>query len=187
MRPLPEFKYHPDPIGTKVLEPSQEPCDCCGLPCEYTYTPSIYTTHRVDHLCPWCIANGEAFRKFDAVFTPSVAVADDPRVQPWCSVSPDIQHTVAHLTPGFAGYQEEHWWSHCNDAAQFIGYVGDLPREFFDSAFAKDFVAEMKELHELEADDWAWLVATPDREHATTFYVFRCLHCGKIGGYGDRS
>jgi len=187
MRDLPRFKYHPDAIGTQVLEASLEACDCCGLPCEYTYRGATYTTHQIDNLCPWCISSGEAFRRFDVSFVPNVGVADNAFVEPWCAVAPDIVHEVSHLTPGFAGYQEEHWWSHCNDAGQFIGYVGDLPPMVFEGIDAQHFVAEMKSLHELSAEDWAWFVSTPDKTHSITFYVFRCLHCGKIGGYGDRS
>ena len=187
MRPLPKFKYHPDPLATGVFEPSEEICDCCGKIAEYIYTPAIYSADDINNLCPWCIESGEAHRKFDATFNPNVGTADNDLVAPWPPVSLEVKEEVEYRTPGFPGYQEEHWWTHCSDAGAFIGYVGDLPKQLFESDKASRFVGEMKKVHQLSDEDWKWLISTADKEHSITFYTFRCLHCEEIGGYGDRS
>jgi uncharacterized protein CbrC (UPF0167 family) len=185
MTALPSFKYHPDPIATKVFERLNEPCDCCGEVSEYLYTPAVYSSHIIDGLCPWCIASGKAHEKFEAIFTPNVGEADTPLVEPWAEVPAEVRSEIEYRTPGFAGYQEQRWWTHCADGAAFIGYVGDLPKEIFLQPQAARFVKEMKKLHQLSDEDWQWFIGTPDKEHSITFYVFRCLHCGEVGGYGD--
>lgn len=184
MSNLPTFKYHPDPVATKVFEPLNEACDCCQQVSEYIYTPSVYCRETINGLCPWCISSGRAHEKFDLVFTPNVGVSSLPK-EPWSEVPESVCHEVMYRTPGFAGYQEEHWWSHCHDAGEFLGYVGDLPPELFAAPQAKGFVADMKRLHQISDEDWQWFLSTPDKEHAITFFVFRCLHCSEIGGYGD--
>ncbi|MEH6978944.1 CbrC family protein [Bacillus pseudomycoides] len=30
---------------------------------------------------------------------------------------------LIHRTPGYGGWQQEYWLSHCNDFCAFIGYV----------------------------------------------------------------
>ena len=184
-RQLPKFKYHPDPIYTGVFEPLDEKCDCCGEVSHYVYTPAAYSTHGIDPLCPWCIASGKEKEKFDAEFTPNVAVTDNDIVEPWCDIPEDAEEEIVYRTPGFAGYQEEHWWSHCNDDAAFIGYAGDLNKGIFNGLKANNFVNEMKTAYELTDEEREWFISTPDKEHSITFYVFKCLHCGEIGGYGD--
>lgn len=184
MKNLPTFKYHPDPVATKVFERLNEVCDCCQQSSEYIYTPSVYCRETVSGLCPWCISSGRAHEKFDLVITPNVGVSFLSE-EPWSPVPESVRQEIMYRTPGFAGYQEEHWWSHCGDGGAFLGYVGDLPAEVFAAPESKKFIEDMQRLHEISAEDWQWLIETPDREHAITFFVFRCLHCGEIGGYGD--
>ena len=76
-------------------------------------------------------------------------------------------------------------WSHCNDGAAFIGYAGDLNKDIFNGLKANNCVNEMKTAYELTDEEREWFISTPDKEHSITFYVFKCLHCGEIGGYGD--
>ena len=184
---LPYFKYHPDPISTGVFEPLNEKCDCCGQRTKYTYTPSVYSRHDINYLCPWCIANGTVKEKFNAQFTPNVASADNEEVLPWSKISKNVEDEIVYKTPGFVGSQEEHWWSHCNDGAAFLGYLGDIDKKIFAEPQAQEFIKEMKKVHEIDDDEWEWLINTPDEEHSTRFYIFRCLHCKRIGGYGDFS
>lgn len=187
MRTIPFFKYHPDPIGTRVFERLNAPCDCCGEESEWLYTPAVYAEAVVDALCPWCIASGKAFEKFGAVFTPIVGGSGEPGNSPWPSVPDDVRDEIQHRTPGIAGHQEEKWWAHCNDGGEFLGYVGDLPKEIFASPAAGRFVALMKQVLGASDEEWEALISTPDRTHSVTIYVFRCLHCGELGGYGDCS
>jgi uncharacterized protein CbrC (UPF0167 family) len=35
-----------------------------------------------------------------------------------------VTETLAQRTPGFSGWQQEHWLYHCNDEAAFLGRAG---------------------------------------------------------------
>src|SRR4051794_16064897 len=67
---LPTFKYHPDPIATGSVEPSDTQCDCCGKQRGYIYVGPVFSVEGLyEYICPWCIADGSAHTKFDAEFT----------------------------------------------------------------------------------------------------------------------
>ena len=57
---LPRFNYHPSPFSTRALVDSEDTCDCCGLACGFMYDGPVYCSENVEHVCPWCIADGSA-------------------------------------------------------------------------------------------------------------------------------
>src|SRR5690242_9348045 len=120
---LPTFKYHPDPIGTGSVVESTVVCPCCGKARGYTYQGPVFSEHdNLDQcLCPWCIADGSAHEKFDADFTDPDGVGD---YGSWDAVPQSVVQEVACRTPGFTGWQQERWWTHCGDAAAFLGLAG---------------------------------------------------------------
>ena len=66
---LPKFRYHPDPLETgSFIEGEAKICPCCGKESSTYYAKSPYAQDDVDYLCPVCISNGEAAKKFDAEF-----------------------------------------------------------------------------------------------------------------------
>lgn len=185
---LPEFRYHPDPLATGAFKPSDEPCACCNQVRGYLYG------YLAGDVCPWCIASGEAHDKlgFESVAADFVGASWHDGLQQagypeWDAVPQRVAREVAHRTPGFSSHQDPWWWSHCNDAGAFIGFVGDLPRELFDGLLAERFVEEVKRAEDLTDEDWEWHVSTPDALHHMSIYVFRCLHCRRLGGYADCS
>jgi uncharacterized protein CbrC (UPF0167 family) len=95
-------------------------------------------------------------------------------------VSRDVIETVAYRTPSFRGWQQEQWWTHCKDAAQFLGPVGRTELEAMGAAA----------LAFLRNDPWvpfSWdkFVSILDKDRGPTGYLFRCTHCGQLGGYWD--
>ena len=64
---LPAFRYHPNPLETGAFEESADGvvCDCCGKTTHIFYTAPFYAVEDIAYLCPECIANGEAARKYD--------------------------------------------------------------------------------------------------------------------------
>jgi len=56
-------------------------------------------------LCPWCIADGTAAARFEASFTDIYDVPD--------GVGADVIEIIMTRTPGFSGWQQEHWMFHC--------------------------------------------------------------------------
>lgn len=120
---LPKFKYHPNPFSTGAFEDSDATCRCCGEARGCIYAGSVYAVEDMEYcICPWCIADGSAHEKFDCEFTDSAGVGAR---EDWDDVPMKVIEEVAHRTPGFTGIQEEMWWTHCGDAAQFLRIVDD--------------------------------------------------------------
>lgn len=61
-------------------------------------------------ICPWCIADGSAARMLQAEFTDAGSGVPD-------EVPIEVVDEISHRTPGFSGWQQEHWLYHCDDAA----------------------------------------------------------------------
>ena len=174
--PLPEFPYHPDPWATGFVERSDATCLSCERRRGFIYIGPVYAVDElVDCLCPWCIADGSAAERFDATFTDDERVPDSvPRV---------VIDAVTRRTPGFSGWQQEHWLYHCGDGAAFLGRAG-----WPDIESRPDALEALRREH-------AGLEWTPelveeylrdlDRDGSPTAYLFRCRHCGAHLGYSD--
>jgi uncharacterized protein len=112
--PLPDFPYHPDPIATGAIAESEAVCVNCGQARGFIYTGPVYAEEDLSEaLCPWCIADGTAAARFDAAFTDVDVLPDD--------VPAETIVRVMRRTPGFGGWQQEHWMFHCGDGAAFLG------------------------------------------------------------------
>ena len=176
---LPIFKYHPDPVSTGSIETSTKTCLACGLTRGYIYKGQPYAEEElIDAFCPWCIADGTAHEKFEAEFVDAASVGD---YGAWEPVSEEIATEVAYRTPGFTGWQQERWFTHCADAAEFLGLVGK-PELI---AFGPTAIAAIKEEIGFEGEDWDDYFESLDKDGEPTAYLFRCRRCGTFGGYSD--
>ncbi len=167
---LPFFKYHPDPLATGAFTQADPPktCQCCGKPAPVYYEGPFYSVEDVFCLCPDCIASGQAARKFQGEF-------QDP-----CSVDEGVQD-LAKLeelicrTPGYRGWQQEHWRAHCGDYCAFLGYVGY--RELKQMGIVEQVLEDSMWEEWCEAPEE--LLHALDNGGSVQGYLFRCLHCGK--------
>jgi uncharacterized protein CbrC (UPF0167 family) len=176
---LPTFKYHPDPLATGSIEASDRRCLGCGKARGFIYKGQAYAEEElIDAFCPWCIADGTAHEKFDAEFVDSEGVGG---YGVWESVSEEIIAEVAYRTPGFTGWQQERWFTHCADAGEFLGRAGQ--KELI--AHGPNAIAAIKEEIGFEGIEWKEYFESLDSEGEPTAYVFRCRHCGAFGGYSD--
>ena len=177
---LPHFKYHPDPIATGSVVESDAECECCGKSRGFIYTGPVCAEDELDEaLCSWCIADGSAHSKFDASFTDSDGIGD---YGAWDSIPEHVVAVVAHRTPGFFGWQQERWWTHCGDAAAFVGRVGH--EELI--AYGQEAISYIQESTGLpDGPEWESFFAALDRDGSPTAYMFRCTKCGALGGYQD--
>jgi len=97
-------------------------------------------------------------------------------------VPEEIVQEVAYRTPGFCGWQQEQWWTHCGDAAQFIGRAGRKELK----ALGPQAIAAIQESAGLEdGPEWDEFLAALDKDGSPTAYMFRCTTCGQLGGYQD--
>jgi uncharacterized protein CbrC (UPF0167 family) len=92
-----------------------------------------------------------------------------------------VRETVALRTPGFVGWQQEQWWTHCGDAALFIGVVGY--REL--AAFGAQAMAAIADESGHTGELLSTYIRSLDRDGSPTAYLFQCRHCGLYGGYSD--
>lgn len=178
--PLPHFKYHPDPVATGHIEESEIECACCGKVRGYVYTGPVYGEGDYDgRICPWCIADGSAHERLGASFTDEVGVGGGGL---WDEVPQETVEEVAYRTPGFCGWQQEKWWTHCGDAAMFIGRAGHKELEELGPAA----IEAIRESTGLDAGpEWEQFLLALDKEGSPTAYMFRCPKCGLLGGYQD--
>ena len=174
--PLPTFRYHPDPIGTGFIKPSDAACACCERVRGYIYTGAVYSTEELaERLCPWCIADGSAARRFDADFSDVVEIPH--------SVPTDVVAEVTTRTPSFIAWQQENWLFHCDDGAAFLGVVGRPELEKFPDAL---------EMLRHEHDEYGWTpehveqyIDALEKDGQPTAYLFRCQQCGTHLAYSD--
>lgn len=177
---LPKFRYHPDPIATGSIRRSDTACACCGRQRGYVYAGPIFSVEQLDDcICPWCIADGSAHARFQAEFTDAAGVGgySSSTVLPTAVVE-----EVAFRTPGFSGWQQEHWLACCGDAAAFAGRAGraELERQWADAIPSIRHDCGM-----IDDADWQDYFHALSKDGSPTAYVFRCLHCGRHLGYSD--
>lgn len=173
------FKYHTDPIKTGSIEKSSIICECCQTASDYVYTGPVFAESELtDCLCPLCIARGTAHLQYDASFTDYASIGNHGQ---WSNVSDKIKEEVAFRTPGFSGYKQEKWWTHCNDAATFLGIVNK--NEILN--YSDDFINELLQEANCNTSDWLFYLKYIAKDDFPIAYLFKCLHCGKIGGYAD--
>lgn len=176
---LPEFKYHPDPLKSGSIVPSDNECECCGAKRGFIYTGPVYAEEElVDCICPWCISSGKAHEMYDDEFTDYDGIGDHGT---WDDSEQEENEIVAFRTPGFAGWQQERWWTHCSKPAAFLGIAGD--REL--SNYGESLITNLKAEAKMNSDQWTHYRAALDKNGSPTAYVFRCTVCTEFGGYSD--
>ena len=165
LKDLPKFRYYPDPVGTGVFEEGEaRTCPCCGKESTVYYYSEPYCIENVENLCPFCIASGEAARKYDASFIQDAEWSGEP--------DKEKDEELFCRTPGYLSWQGEHWLSCCNDYCEYLGKVGtkelkamDIADEVFSEYAKRDEYADIEE----------YLV----KDGSLCGYLFRCLHCKK--------
>jgi uncharacterized protein CbrC (UPF0167 family) len=140
----------------------------------YIYVGPVYAREDLSEaVCPWCISDGSANAKYGATFTDEAGIGGYGK---WERLSPDVTRLVVARTPGFSGWQQEQWFTHCGDAAAYLGPAGYAELLQLGSDVVKLFATELEEDGSIE---------DLDREGSPRAYVFRCRHCGQYGGYVD--
>ena len=147
----------------------------CGRVRGLLYTGPVYAVEElVNCLCPWCIADGSAAARFGAHFTDDAPVPQE--------VPARVVEEVTTRTPGFSGWQQEHWLYHCADGAAFLGLAGWPELERHPDALE----AVRQDLGpgwtSLELDEYLSELA---EDGSPTAYLFKCRHCARHIGYSD--
>jgi len=167
---LPTFRYHPDPIDTGSITPSDATCAVCDEPRGFVYSGPVYAEDDFeDAICPWCIADGSAAESLGATFMDSEAFPGD--------VPKRVIVEISERTPGYSAWQAEEWPSCCRDAAAFIGPVG-IAEIRAKHPHLEGFVLRQIS-HGLGVSGGAAtrLLESLRRDASPTAYLFKCLHC----------
>jgi hypothetical protein len=112
---LPSFPYHRDPVANGAIIASGAVCVCCqqarGAICKY----SDYCMG--EPLCPWCIADGTAFDRFQVYFQQArFGDAEGNRLL----MPTHFYRDVFGRTVGFFTYNPFTWWVHCDEPAEYV-------------------------------------------------------------------
>ncbi|GLF95310.1 CbrC family protein [Streptomyces yaizuensis] len=172
----PVFPYHPDPVATGAVVPSDGVCACCGQARGHLYRGPVYAEADLGgRVCPWCIADGGVADRFDAHFTAGECLGED--------VPQAVFERVDRRTPGFTGWQEPRWFFHCGDAAAYLGPAGSA-----ELAGHPDALQVLR----TEIGTWGWpdhqaeeYLRSLDPSGEPTAHLFRCLHCRTHLAYSD--
>ena len=99
----------------------------------------------------------------------------------WEPVAPEIVEEICLRTPSFNGWQQERWYTHCSDGAEFIGCFGweELQR------IGEDAIKCVAEECGYDGALLEQYMRSLNRTYGPTAYLFRCLKCGELGGYSD--
>jgi uncharacterized protein len=170
---LPKFKYHPNVAGNGLITSSEQSCMCCGQARGYIYRGPVHAIQDVnEQLCPWCIADGSAAAKFGATFT-------DEDQFPDAGLDAAIVETIAQRTPGYIGWQQETWLTHCDDACAYLGFPTD---DELNTTLAAA-VETMRDNLAIPEKQWlimrkAYVAGGFQPQGRVGLYKFQCLHCG---------
>lgn len=171
---FPTFQYFPDPIGTGTIVPTSEICECCEQARGYTYAQQIYAADDITTICPWCIADGSAAKKFNGLF-----VDDHSLLQ--AGVDMSIVDEVSKRTPGYESWQDVTWLVCCSDACEFHGdeTKGNL------LSLDQDGLLKLSRETEFPFDVLTDIIKHYQPCSSPAFYRFQCRHCRAIHHYAD--
>ena len=170
---LPKFRYSPNAYQINVFKEAEGICSVCNQSRNIRYESSFYCIEEPDYICPWCIADGSAARKYNGAFNDDAGIEVPPGYGTDDEITRSFEEkllVVAERTPSYVSWQQEVWLSHCNEPCAFIGYA--------DNEIIKPI------LHELEADientgyDKDLIKEHLSKEGSLVGYLFKCFHCG---------
>ena len=167
---LPHFRYHPDPLRSGSVTVSDKKCVCCGNQTGYLYTGPVYSRKELDDsLCPTCISDGSAHKKYRATFHDLEAMSDD--------IPDAAAKEIAQRTPGFASWQSPAWPACCGDAAEFLGPVGiaEIRRDFREA----EMMVLNHIIYEMHISGGAAtrLLDGLNKDAGPTAYLWKCPRC----------
>ena len=173
MKNLPNFKYHPDPLKTGSIAESSKVCISCGQARGFIYTLRAHIRGGGD-LCPWCIASGEAVKKFNGCIMDPVELTE-------AGFSGEILEELCFRTPAYECWGIDWWLACCTDACEFHG---DATRDELLELDHEGLKALSKYTF-YRRDRLLDLFADYRPKGCPAFYRFVCRHCRKVKYYSD--
>lgn len=164
---IPSFKYNPDPIKARVIEKRKAVCPVCNKETQYVYVGPFFSKEEVENICPWCIKDGSAAKKYDGEFQDGCSCEEVESVE--------YLDELIHRTPGYFGWQQEKWLSHCEDFCAFIDYVGWKEIKHIADELEDD-IALIKDQMGMTQEEFEESFVNGGSHQG---YLFKCVVCGK--------
>jgi uncharacterized protein CbrC (UPF0167 family) len=164
---LPDFKYNPNALKLGIIKKETTTCPVCEQVRNYAYEGPFYSEAEVEGICPWCIKDGSAAEKYNGEFLDSAS----------CDTVDKDEYLIelTTRTPGYSGWQQERWLSHCGDFCALKDFVGWKE--------VKELKDELEEdLNGIKSDyglTQTELESSLLKSGSMQGYLFQCLHCGK--------
>jgi uncharacterized protein CbrC (UPF0167 family) len=132
-----------------------------------------------DKLCPWCIADGSAHQKFDAVFIDSDGFGEGmPR---------PAMEEIERRTPGYNSFQSEVWPVCCNDAVEFIMPAGITEVRKYDYTLEGQIMGDIVHGMQISGSAATRLLQSLNKDTGPSVYIFRCPRCDRHHFHIDQS
>ncbi|MFH7016493.1 CbrC family protein [Flavobacterium sp. FlaQc-47] len=178
---LPTFKYSPNAYDIDVFIKEEGTCSVCNLKRGMKYTGSFYSIEEPEYICPWCIQDGSASKKYDGEFNDYAGIegiSANPSIPNSLNMDKESLLEVSERTPSYISWQQEAWLSHCNEPCAFIGYA--------DSEMIKPYLDELKEDIEVNIGyDPEFVQNNLTTDGSLVGYLFQCIHCGRHRLHAD--
>ena len=163
----PEFKYNPNPILLNVIKKEKTHCPVCKKHREFVYDGPFYSEEDVEGLCPWCISDGSAAKMYNGTFQDDASCEKVDKEE--------YLDELIHRTPGYLGWQQEYWLSHCGDFCAIVQYVGWKEIEHLEKELSEDIATICYEYGLTKEEFQSWLT----NDGSLQGYLFKCIHCEK--------
>ncbi len=164
---LPHFKYNPNAERLSIIKREKSTCPVCNRSRDYVYQGPFYCIDEVEGICPWCIKDGSAAKKYDGNFQDSASCEPVSK--------PEYLNELITQTPGYSGWQQEKWLSHCGDFCALENYVGWAEISSLKDELTDD-LNQIKTKYQLSQED---LEKHLVNNGSMQGYLFKCLHCNK--------
>ena len=175
--PLPTFRFHPDPVQSGAIEVSPSTCGACGRARGYAYCGPCYVEDEFDAVvCPWCIADGSAFRRFGVTFA---------EVEPKPGIDLAIAEEIEERTPGITSFNPVDWPVCCGVPMAYLEPAGHTEIGARHPALAGTLVAQLGADFEVPRQEAQAMFQSLSRDHSPCAHVFRCASCARLAAEID--
>ena len=148
----PDFKFSPNAYAIDVFKEEAGVCDVCGQTRNLKYDSSFYSVEEPEYLCPWCIADGSAAKKYNGEFNDYAGIEGAPAAEGNGAGAITKEDALETGQPcAFLDYA---------DSATIRPLLTELEEDIEEAGFDRKFVEDA-----LTKD--GWLVG----------YLFQCLTC----------
>ena len=141
------------------------------------YVGPVYAHDEIEEVCPWCIADGSAARKWSAQFNDVIRLPD--------GVPRSVVQEILERTPGFETWQGNQWLFSENDAMIFVGEV--IGKDLLNEGSEEKIEASLDALREwnFEPDEATDLLKHVVRGGQPAIYLFQDRQSGEFAAYAD--